>query len=44
MLVERHDVPQVSVSMLLDTGYPADQATSFAVGQLRGAFVVRGPI
>ena len=27
MLVERHDVPQVSVSMLLDTGYPADQAT-----------------
>ncbi len=27
MLVERHDVPQVSVSMLLDTGYPADQST-----------------
>ncbi len=27
MLVERHDVPQVSLSMLLDTGYPADQAT-----------------
>ncbi len=27
MLVERHDVPQVSVSMLLDTGYPADETT-----------------
>ena len=27
MLVERHDVPQVSVSMLLDTGYPVDHAT-----------------
>ena len=27
MLVERHDVPQVSISMLLDTGYPADQST-----------------
>ena len=27
MLVERHDLPQVSVSMLLDTGYPADQST-----------------
>jgi zinc protease len=26
-LVERHDVPQVSVSMSLDTGYPADTAT-----------------
>jgi zinc protease len=26
MLVERHDVPQVSVSMLLDTGFPADAA------------------
>ena len=26
-LVERHDVPQVSVSMQLDTGYPADLAT-----------------
>ncbi len=27
MLVERHDVPQVNVSMLIDTGYPADQTT-----------------
>lgn len=26
-LVERHDAPQVSVSMQLDTGYPADQAS-----------------
>ena len=26
-LVERHDVPQVSVSMAIDTGYPADQST-----------------
>ncbi len=26
-LVERHDVPQVNVSMLLDTGYPGDVAT-----------------
>ena len=26
-LVERHDVPQVSVSMMLDTGYPADEST-----------------
>ncbi len=26
-LVERHDVPQVNVSMLLDTGYPADVST-----------------
>jgi zinc protease len=26
-LVERHDVPQVNVSMLLDTGYPPDIAT-----------------
>jgi zinc protease len=26
-LVERHDVPQVQVSMLLDTGYPANVAT-----------------
>jgi len=27
MLVERHDVPEINVSMLLDTGYPADQST-----------------
>ena len=26
-LVERHDAPQVSVSMVLDTGYPGDQST-----------------
>ncbi len=26
-LVERHDAPQVSVSMTIDTGYPADQST-----------------
>ena len=26
-LVERHDVPQVSVSMAIDTGYPSDEST-----------------
>src|SRR5690606_38579322 len=27
MLVERHDAPIVSIRMILDTGYPADQST-----------------
>ncbi len=32
------------VAAALAEHYPADQATGFAVGQLRGAIVVRGPI